>query len=383
MGGFFAEEICCLSKVKSSKVDIRFQNVVKKYGSTAAVKELNLTIQSGALHFLLGPSGCGKTTTLRMLAGLESVTSGSIFFGSKDVTKLAAADRGIGMVFQNYALWPHMTVLENIEYGLKLKKPKLEPKELIDRVAEVVDFTQLNQYVKRLPGQLSGGQQQRVALARALAIRPNVLLLDEPLSNLDAKLRSEMRDQITRIHRETKITTVYVTHDQKEALSMGTAVSVLNAGFLIQTDAPRQIYHHPVNSFVAGFVGETNLLPGMVETIDMKTITVKTDLGIFTSSVLRPGFAVGQNVDVSIRPEYFEISEKPNSTSENQFECVVKFVTYLGDHEHFHLNKNNTTVKALTFARTREIPEQSMVHVYVPSQKVLVLAASKEQVLRT
>ena len=236
---------------------VTLDNMTKKYGSVTAVHSLNLEIQDGALHFLLGPSGCGKTTTLRILAGLETPSSGRILFGDTDVTHRPAAQRGIGMVFQNYALWPHMTVKENVEYGLKLKG--LSKKEIEIQLQSALELTQLTAFVDRYPGQLSGGQQQRVALARALAIRPSVLLLDEPLSNLDAKLRLEMRDNITRIHRQTRITTIYVTHDQKEALSMGTEVSVMRAGHLIQSETPRRLYHHPRNAFIANFIGETNL----------------------------------------------------------------------------------------------------------------------------
>ena len=272
-------------------MEVVFKNVFKRYGEFTAVKNLNLSIKSGALHFLLGPSGCGKTTTLRMLAGLEQVTEGQLFFDGRDVTKLPAAERGIGMVFQNYALWPHMTVYKNVEYGLKLRK--LTDAQIKQRIEEVLEITQLTNFTHRLPGQLSGGQQQRVALARALAIRPNVLLLDEPLSNLDAKLRMEMRDNILRIHKQTGITTVYVTHDQKESLSMGTQISVMHAGDLIQTAAPRDLYNHPQTPFIAGFIGETNLINGKVVRKDGEDIVVDTVLGEIVSNRQEGDFAVG------------------------------------------------------------------------------------------
>ena len=182
-------------------MEVQFKNITKAYDSFVAVKNLNITIEKGAFHFLLGPSGCGKTTTLRLLAGLENVSSGKILFDGKDVTKVAASARGIGMVFQNYALWPHMSVADNVQYGLKLRK--LSKDEIKRRTADTLELTQLSHLNKRLPNQLSGGQQQRVALARALAIKPNVLLLDEPLSNLDSKLRVDMRENLTRIHKET------------------------------------------------------------------------------------------------------------------------------------------------------------------------------------
>jgi ABC-type Fe3+/spermidine/putrescine transport system ATPase subunit len=318
-------------------MEVRFENVYKRYGDFTAVNNLNLTIEKGALHFLLGPSGCGKTTSLRMLAGLESVSEGRLFFDGQDVTKLASADRGIGMVFQNYALWPHMSVRENIEYGLKLKK--LDRQEINRRIDEVLHFTQLTNFVSRLPGQLSGGQQQRVALARALAIRPNVLLLDEPLSNLDAKLRMEMRDNILRIHKQTGITTVYVTHDQKEALSMGTMISVMHGGKLIQTDTPRQLYQRPQSPFIAGFIGETNFLKGRIKERpdDGKTWHVETPWGVFVSASSVKDWQVGDEVSLSIRPEMVLVDWDGSLKMDNEVTLTLEHLTYLGESEQFLL----------------------------------------------
>ena len=327
-------------------MDVRFERVVKKYGTTFAVKDLDLHIQDGSLHFLLGPSGCGKTTTLRMLAGLEDVTSGRIFMGNVDVTHKAASDRGIGMVFQNYALWPHMTVLKNIEYGLKLRK--LTPKEIQQRVDDVLEITQLKSYAKRFPGQLSGGQQQRVALARALAIRPNVLLLDEPLSNLDAKLRLEMRDNIIKIHRQTKITTLYVTHDQKEALSMGTEVSVMRAGLLVQTDTPRNLYDKPNTAFIAGFIGETNFIHGVYLGREAKGLhRVKTSLGELLVGRSVRDFKLNDKVLLSIRPEQIRLA--PNSEQGdaiNSLSLQLESITFLGEHEQVLLVGGGVSLRA-------------------------------------
>lgn len=334
-------------------MQVRFENVVKRYGDVTAVKPLNLTIPSGALHFLLGPSGCGKTTTLRMLAGLEAPTSGKIYFDNIDVTEQPAAERGIGMVFQNYALWPHMTVLQNIEYGLKLRK--IGKSELEGRIREVLEFTQLSSYAERLPGQLSGGQQQRVALARALAIRPNVLLLDEPLSNLDAKLRLEMRENITRIHKKTGITTVYVTHDQKEALSMGTNISVMRAGDLIQTDTPRRLYRDPATPFIAGFIGETNLLAGKVEADRGSAgLTVRTGVGLFEAARVAPQTPrqVGADVTLSLRPEAIKLTPSPSRAlaAANSPCLVLEHLTYLGESEQLTLRgEDGSLLKAAIF----------------------------------
>lgn len=325
-------------------MEVEFKGVYKRYGQVTAVHNLNLKIENGALHFLLGPSGCGKTTTLRMLAGLESVTEGQLFFDGKDVTKQPAVERGIGMVFQNYALWPHMTVYKNIEYGLKLRK--LTKEEIKRRIAEVLEITHLNQFTDRLPGQLSGGQQQRVALARALAIRPTVLLLDEPLSNLDAKLRMEMRDNILRIHKQTGITTLYVTHDQREALSMGTNVSVMHAGHLIQTDNPRALYTTPKTAFIAGFIGETNPMDGVIEAVNGNEVTVKAAFSSLKSTHQAGTFKVGDKVAISLRPEAIHIDWTKSGTGANYFKTTVEYLTYLGESEQFLLKtKSGETLK--------------------------------------
>ncbi len=329
-------------------MDVKFIGIEKRYGETYAVRSLSLEIASGALHFLLGPSGCGKTTTLRMLAGLEKPTAGSLFFGKDDVTNLPSSERGIGMVFQNYALWPHMTVRENIEYGLKIKK--FRGNDLNGRVKEVLDLTQLGPFSDRYPGQLSGGQQQRVALARALAIRPKVLLLDEPLSNLDAKLRLEMRDNISRIHRQTGITTVYVTHDQKEALSMGTEISIMRAGRLIQTDSPRRLYHHPLTPFIAGFIGETNLIPGKLTDVTEGAYTVETGFGKLVCGSASPGVKLGDDVTISLRPEALQVHFKGATGLPNLVKLKLEYLTYLGESEQLQLKTSDgSSIKANVF----------------------------------
>ncbi len=313
-------------------MQVELRDVNKRYGAFVAVNKLNLTIKEGAFHFLLGPSGCGKTTILRILAGLEEVTSGKIFFNKSDFTLMPAARRGIGMVFQNYALWPHMTVLQNIEYGLKVRK--LTTMEIKKRLTEVLHFTQLTPFAGRYPGQLSGGQQQRVALARALAIRPTILLLDEPLSNLDAQLRLEMRDNITRIQEETKITTLYVTHDQKEALAMGSHISVMHGGKEIQSGSPKDLYLNPNSTFLAAFIGETNLLPGRVSEITAHEALVTSELGSIRGSNIRGRFKVGDPVTLSIRPESIKLDLGRSDVSpDNPCEIALKRITYLGELE--------------------------------------------------
>mgnify|MGYP000844626403 FL=1 len=250
--------------------DIKLENLTKRWGDVVAVDNLNLTIRDRSFTCLLGPSGCGKTTTLRMIAGLEEPTRGRISNGDKLVfcsergLSLSPDKRDVGLIFQSYALWPHMTVFQNIAFGLEMKK--MSRSEIEERVREAAGWMQIDEYLQRYPSELSGGQQQRVALARSLAPRPNCLLMDEPLSNLDAKLRMDMRTELKRIHAETDMTIVYVTHDQLEAISMATTVEVMKEGKLEQCDEPLKLYKYPNNLFVADFVGSPsiNLLKGKV-----------------------------------------------------------------------------------------------------------------------
>ena len=253
--------------------DVHIDGLVKSFGSTRAVDGVTLTVRSGEMFFLVGPSGCGKTTLLRMLAGFSAPDSGQIRFGNEDVTALAPNQRDIGMVFQGYALWPHMTVAENVGFGLKMRKvPKDEAEQ---RVMEAITLTGLTGMEGRKPNALSGGQQQRVALARALVIRPNLLLLDEPLSNLDAKLRIEMRREIRRICKQSGTTAIYVTHDQDEALSMSDRMAVMNAGRVQQCDTPVVSYRNPSSKFVAEFLGEANLMQAEVVEITERLAKVR------------------------------------------------------------------------------------------------------------
>jgi ABC-type Fe3+/spermidine/putrescine transport system ATPase subunit len=236
---------------------IRLENLVKRFGPNVIVNDVSLTIESGEMFFLLGPSGCGKTTILRMLAGFYPPDSGRILFGDKPMNAVPPQDRNAALVFQQYAIWPHLTVFENVAYGLRVRNVA-EP-ELKTRVEAALQQVRMESYAERKPAQLSGGQQQRVALARAMVVKPDLLLFDEPLSNLDAKLRLEMRDEIQRLHAKEKHTSLYVTHDQEEALSLASRIGVMHQGRLEQVGTPRDIYETPATSFVAGFIGEINL----------------------------------------------------------------------------------------------------------------------------
>ena len=285
-------------------VSVEFKNVIKRFGATIAVDGVSLEIQKGELFFLLGPSGCGKTTCLRMIAGFLEPDEGEILFDGRDVCRRPPHNRNVGMVFQTYALFPHMNVEQNIAYGLRFRKTERAGRE--KKVGEILERTRLEGLGRRMPSELSGGQQQRVALARALVIQPDVLLLDEPLSNLDTKLRVEVREEIRRIHREFRITSLYVTHDQDEALSLADRMAVMKDGRIAQEGAPREIYTRPRTEFVARFVGETNLLDGRVAETGGRLV-IETPAG--TVDPAPGGLAAGAAVRVSVRPESVRLLE--------------------------------------------------------------------------
>ncbi len=288
--------------------DLSLQRLAKTYDGHQAVRDVNLTIGEGEFVSLLGPSGCGKTTILRMVAGLITPTGGSIQIGGRDVTALPPNKRNIGLVFQSYALFPHMTVFENVAFGLRRKKER--GSELESRVNEALALVRLDGYAERYPRQLSGGQQQRVAMARAIAPRPSLLLFDEPLSNLDAKLRDEMQIELKRLQRDLTITTLFVTHDQTEALSLSDRVCVMHDGIIQQYDTPEEVYRRPKTAFVASFIGKPNQLSGVV-----KGQSVEISDGV----VLKPSSLDaknGQTVDVFIRQEAVSLLAKGNMSSD-------------------------------------------------------------------
>jgi len=297
---------------------VDLEGITKSYGGgVPSVDHLDLTIGDGEFFTLLGPSGCGKSTTLRMIAGFISPTAGTIRFGSRDVTNLPPHKRDTGMVFQNYALFPHMDVATNVRYGLDMRK--VEKSERRKRVSEALDIVGLTGYEDRRIDQLSGGQQQRVALARALVIEPSVLLLDEPLSNLDAKLRDETRAQIRQIQQRAETTSVYVTHDQSEAMAMSDRIAVMESGILHQVGAPREIYRRPATSFVARFIGRSNVLEGKVSDVGDSTLSVRLDTGEVLKAPIFDGtlsseVAAGDHVALSIRPESVRLEPVPSGS---------------------------------------------------------------------
>ena len=282
-------------------VAISIKDAVKKYGSNTIIPKLSLTIKEGEFFTLLGPSGCGKTTLLRMIAGFNSIEGGDFFFNKKRINDLDPAKRNIGMVFQNYAIFPHYTVRQNVEFGLKNQKVPAEERRV--RTDKFLKLMQIEALAERRPDRMSGGQQQRVALARALVIEPDVLLMDEPLSNLDAKLRVEMRSAIRRTQNQIGITTVYVTHDQEEAMAISDRIGVMNGGVLQQIGTPQSIYQRPANLFVSTFIGRSNILDGTLEMEEGKTWLVLENGGKVLLDNVKEPYRKNQPVKISVRPE--------------------------------------------------------------------------------
>ena len=313
---------------------VRCEQITKRFGDTVALDAISLDVEPGELFFLLGPSGCGKSTLLRVIAGLLAPTSGRIWFDDRDVTSLGTEQRNAVMCFQSYALWPHLTVRENVRFGLEVRG--LGRAEQQRRVDDVLGLVQMAAYAARKPNELSGGQQQRVALARALVVTPDCLLLDEPLSNLDARLRLEMRGEIRRICKDTGLTTIYVTHEQKEALSIADRVAILDRGRIQQIGAPREVYLRPASRFVAGFIGETNLLSARVANRDGASVELLTPLGTLTSTALpAEPLAAGDEVTLSIRPESI-VLDVPDAAT-NAFTAVFRDSVYLGEIAQHHI----------------------------------------------
>ena len=315
---------------------VRFENITKRFGNVTAVEDINLDITDGEFVTFVGPSGCGKSTCLRMVAGLEEITEGRLFIGDKFANYIPAKDRGIAMVFQSYALFPHMTVEANVSFGLKIKKvPEEERRKKIEWGLELVDLQGLG---GRYPRELSGGQRQRVALARALVLSPEVLLLDEPLSNLDAKLRLKMRTELKRIHKAVKSTIIYVTHDQVEAMTLSDRIAVMSMGKLMQAGHPLEVYAHPNNMFVAGFIGSPpiNFLEARLEERDGKLMAATSDFALALpedKAAKAQKWGKGPEVVLGMRPQdIYEMAHAPSLPwIDNTIQAVVDVMEPLGD----------------------------------------------------
>ncbi len=356
-------------------VHISIQNLTKRFGSQTILNQVNLEIAKGELFFLLGPSGCGKTTLLRHIAGFYQPNEGAILFDGEDVTRVPVHRRGTGMMFQSYALWPHLNVAQNVAFGLEeRKRPE---KEIEHRVAEALSLVKLDGLGSRRISQLSGGQQQRVALARALVIRPRCLLLDEPLSNLDTQLRLEMRSEIRRLCKEFGLTAIYVTHDREEALSMADRIGVMQSGQLAQTGTPEELYRNPATPLVASLLGETNLLKGTIQAATdwQDYYEVETASGRLRGRVQNPDWQPqpGLPVQLSIRPEALTFGHVLDSP--NRLPGRIIDTTYLGASVQYELQLQDGPVLKVHELHPHQIrqPSQEDLRLMVAAQDVIIL----------
>ena len=351
--------------------EIIIKHALKKYGDNVIIPDLSLDIREGEFFTLLGPSGCGKTTLLRMIAGFNSIEGGDFFFGEKRINDLDPAKRNIGMVFQNYAIFPHYTVRKNVEFGLKNKK---FPKDKIKTQSEeFMQLMQIDQYADRMPERLSGGQQQRVALARALCIEPDVLLMDEPLSNLDAKLRVEMRTVIKNIQHNVGITTVYVTHDQEEAMAVSDRIAVMEGGVIQQIGRPRDLYQRPENLFVATFIGRTNVLDAQLTCAGGKGTLTFADGHTVELDNIDPS-ASSQPVKVSVRPEEFILQRDATAPGVS---ATVDDSVFLGLNTHYfvHLASGEKVEIVMESEIEQSVPKGTAIKLGVKTHKINVFTA--------
>lgn len=351
--------------------NVSIQDAVKRYGNFTAVDGISLDINEGEFFTLLGPSGCGKTTLLRMIAGFNSIDRGAIYFGDQCINDVAAHKRGIGMVFQNYAIFPHLTVAQNVAYGLKAQKVK--PAEIEKRVADALELVQILPLKDRKPNELSGGQQQRVALARAFVIEPSVLLMDEPLSNLDAKLRVQMRTIIKKLQRKLGITTIYVTHDQEEALAISDRIAVMKDGVVMQCDIPSQIYKKPDNPFVAGFIGVSNFIDCQIkgDSDGKAAVNMQDSAYAFHVSTRKPYTGKAQ---IAARPEQL-------SFGADGIPGHIEISTFLGDYIEYEVALSTGQVVQLN-EYTKDAsdikPDGTAVHVQLDPNAVCIFSEDSE-----
>ncbi len=324
----------------SESSDIRFVGVSKWFGDVVAVDKIDMSVERGAFFSFLGPSGCGKTTSLRLIAGFDQPTEGDIFIRGTSVVGIPSHKRPVNMVFQNYALFPHMNVADNIAYGLRQRSPKPPKQEIVKRVDETLEMVRLSGFGKRRDWELSGGQQQRVALARALINHPTVLLLDEPLAALDRKLRREMQMELQTLQRDVGITFILVTHDQEEALSMSDTICIMQEGQIIQSGSPRELYDEPINRYVADFVGKTNFFNGKVVDANNSRLSVKSEFGPVLVGVPSKGAPLlknGGDACAAVRPEMISISaaDDPDHQADINIAGQVKNRIFLGEHSEY------------------------------------------------
>lgn len=348
-------------------VNIKIRHAQKRYGDNIIIKDLSLDIKEGEFFTLLGPSGCGKTTLLRMIAGFNSIEGGDFFFKDKRINDLDPSKRNIGMVFQNYAIFPHLSVAKNVQFGLKTRK--VDKATMETETDKFLKIMQIHEYKNRMPENLSGGQQQRVALARALVIKPDVLLMDEPLSNLDAKLRVDMRTAIKEIQHSIGITTVYVTHDQEEAMAVSDRIAVMKGGNIQHVGTPKNIYQRPANLFVATFIGRTNVIDGTISTGDKNILTINQyDIEIDNLKEK----SINGPVKVSIRPEEFIIT-----TDTKGIKVTVDNSVFLGLNTHYFVHTDNGTKLEIIQESeiTNDITRGSIIYLNVKKEKINIFTA--------
>ena len=359
-------------------VNIKIRDAVKRYGDNTIITDLSLDIKEGEFFTLLGPSGCGKTTLLRMIAGFNSIEGGDFYFNEKRINDIDPSKRNIGMVFQNYAIFPHLTVKDNVAFGLKNRKM---PKDKIEvETKKFMELMHIDEYAERMPDRLSGGQQQRVALARALVIQPDVLLMDEPLSNLDAKLRVEMRTVIKEIQNSVGITTVYVTHDQEEAMAVSDRIAVMNGGDIQHIGTPKDLYQRPANMFVATFIGHTNVIDGTLSVEDGKTFLQVRDYKVELNTV-QEQFKKDMKVTVSIRPEELLISD----ASAPGMSAVIDDSIFLGLNTHYMVHlEDGTRLEIIQESKIDSIiPKGTTIHLAINAEKVNVFTEDGSQNILT
>jgi len=355
-------------------VTINIKDLVKKYADTTVIPELSLEIKKGEFFTLLGPSGCGKTTLLRMIAGFNSIEGGTISFNERVINDVEPGKRNIGMVFQSYAIFPHLTVKGNIAFGLENRKFSKE--EIASKVDDILKVVQIEQYKDRMPKNLSGGQQQRVALARAIVIRPDVLLMDEPLSNLDAKLRIDMRNAIKDIQREVGITTVYVTHDQEEAMAVSDRIAVMKSGVIQHLGTPQEIYQRPANVFVATFIGRTNIIEGtLTQEADQYRLQFNSRYSESMSNIRVPEPQASLNVKISVRPEEFIITE-----DQTGMRATIVHSVFLGQNTHYFVDlESGQRIEITQESKTTQILDPGeIIYLKVKTDKINVYDAAGE-----
>ena len=362
--------------MSDASIKIVLKNVSKHFGKVRALDAVDITFEPGTLTTLLGPSGCGKTTLLRLVSGLEPASSGEIWFGEDDVTQLSATRRDVGMVFQSYALFPHMTVEQNVGYGLRVIKTP--PDEIRRRVQEVLEMVAMDGFQRRYPDELSGGQQQRVAVARAMVLRPKVLLFDEPLSNIDSKLRRSMRDDIRRLQQASRITSIYVTHDQAEALAVSDDIIIMRNGTIEQKGPPQALYHRPETTFVANFIGESNVVDAELKGVGENRQIVFGDAVVAVTAGMPIANRTGP-IKLSLRPEALEVKPIDNRAASQDLRGVVVQRAYMGPVIEYTIKTMAGDLFTRVPAYADQFQENEEIRVHIRPEDIIIIPASSRQ----